>query len=102
MNSESGILIELTKRISQMAEKIYPENPKILKILIQTTKIRQIRKEVVLNIGANTMNLFNFITDTYLPRVWGRVCSVISLFLASSILANAQAATDCTCTQINT
>ncbi len=58
MNSESGILIELTKRISQMAEKIYPENPKILKILIQTTKIRQIRKEVVLNQNFQNFRIF--------------------------------------------
>ncbi len=58
MNSESGILIELTKRISQMVEKIYPENPKILKILIQTTKIRQIRKEVVLNQNFQNFRIF--------------------------------------------
>ncbi len=41
------------------------------------------------------MNIFNFITDIDMPRVWGRVFSVISLFLASSILSLVQAATNC-------
>jgi Leucine-rich repeat (LRR) protein len=41
------------------------------------------------------MNIFNFITDIDISRVWGRVFSVISLFLASSILSLVQAATNC-------